>query len=509
MRRVCIYVFIFTCVAIHVAAQKKEPAHVIIIMADQLRYDVVDRWMPNVKILMDEGVTFNKAYCTSPICAPSRASFFTGLYPNRTGSLINPWEERDEAFGKVKDGTPNLYTIMEKKWDSHHVGKQHFFTNDHIDESPESATSWITQKDYAQWAKVKKVSRPGGREFKAMVPEMVTGRTTHVRSYSAPVTKRYDDGLDNFLDHYIANESIAAIKDRDKGKPLLLNAMFLAPHPPFHIPEPYFSMIPEKDVQLPDNVGKWFDLQSPLQLYNITGFLGMRYTREQWLSTWSKYLGLVRLLDDEVGRIIKALKEEGLYDDSIILFTADHGEMLGSHSLWQKMCMYEESARVPLVIKLPTGVRYARKQTDVPVSLVDVLPTVLEYNGVSVPPGLDGKSLLPLLQLEHVPSSETHTSIFIQYDGNGSLGNYQRCVVKDGYKLIVDIFKDEIFIELYDVMNDPQEKANLVFKKERKARIADMLKELQDHMKRTGDHLTLPDNLYDQFLVNYQDLILK
>jgi len=509
MRRVCLYVLILSIVAVRVAAQKKEPAHVIIIMADQLRYDVVDRWMPNVKALMSEGVTFDNAYCTSPICAPSRASFFTGLYPNRTGSLINPWEERDEAFGKVKAGTPNLYYVMEKDWDSHHVGKQHFFTSENIAESPESRTRWVTQKDYAEWTKEKNVSRPGGKEFKAMVPEMVSGQTTHARSYSVPVTKRYDEGLDNFLDHYIANESIAAIKNRNKAKPLLLNVMFLAPHPPFHIPEPYFSMIPEKDVQLPDNVGRWSDLQSPLQLYNITGFLGVRYTRDQWLSTWSKYLGLVRLLDDEVGRIIKTLKDEGLYDDSIILFTADHGEMLGSHSLWQKMCMYEESARVPLVIKLPRDAQYARKQTEVPVSLVDVFPTVLEYNGVPVPSGLDGRSLLPLLKHDDIPSSLIHKRIFIQYDGNGSLGNYQRCVLMDGHKLIVDIFKNEIFLELYNLSNDPQEMSNLIFVKGNKSTVIDLLKELRDHMKRTGDHITLPDNLYDHFLTNYQDLMLK
>src|SRR5690606_17229909 len=158
-----------------------------------------------------------------------------------------------------------------------------------------------------------------------MVPELVGGETTHMRDYSIPVVAEYEHGLENFLDHYIADESISAIRKRDKRRPLLLNTMFLAPHPPFHIPEPYFSMVDEKAVRLPDDVGVWYPGQSPLQLYNLTGFLGTRYTREEWRRVWAKYLGLVKLLDDEVGRMIAALKEEGLYDQSIIVFTADHG----------------------------------------------------------------------------------------------------------------------------------------------------------------------------------------
>ena len=96
--------------------------------------------------------------------------------------------------------------------------------------------------------------------------------------------------------------------------------------------------------------------------------------------------------------MIQVLKEEGIYDKAIILFTADHGEMLGSHSYWQKMCMYEESAKVPLIVKLPKGVQPAIKESDELVSLVDILPTLLEFNGIPGAQKMDGKSLLPLIQ---------------------------------------------------------------------------------------------------------------
>ncbi len=214
-------------------------------------------------------------------------------------------------------------------------------------------------------------------------------------------------------------------------------------------------------------------------------FIGSRYDREHWRAIWAKYLGLVKLLDDEVGRVIKALKDEGLYDKAIILFTAELGEMLGSHMLWQKMVMYEESSKVPLIIKMPKGFNTGIKESIALVSQVDVLPTLLGYNDMPVPKNLDGHSLLPLLQGK--PSDRS--SIFIQFDGNGSLGSSQRSVVKGNYKLIVDMFKDETFVELYNVIKDPQEKENLAFDKNFTTTINDLMNELTVYMRTTGDRL--------------------
>ena len=108
--------------------QKKQPVPVVIIMADQLRYDVVGELTPNIHSLRENGVVFNRTYCASPLCAPSRGAFFTGLYPNRSGSLINPWEKEDEAYGNIKPCIPTVYSLMEGSWDSRHVGKQHLFS---------------------------------------------------------------------------------------------------------------------------------------------------------------------------------------------------------------------------------------------------------------------------------------------------------------------------------------------------------------------------------------------
>jgi arylsulfatase A-like enzyme len=494
--------FTFAFVALWVCAFAQP--NVIVIMADQLRYDVLGDMTPNIMSLQRDGVMFDKAYCASPICVPSRASFFTGTYPNTNGSLINGWEDEDASFGLVRKGIQNLYTAMEGRWDSWHVGKQHLLTEEGVD-GTSSKTKWITQKNYNEWLKTRGARRPGGKQFKASVPEQVSGKRTHTRDYSIPVVGRYEDGVENFLDRYIGNECVRAIRERDKKKPLLLNAMFLAPHPPFDIPEPYFSVFDKSSIKVPSNVGEWYDGQSPLQLYNITGVVGTRYSRKEWTEVWAKYLGLVKLLDDEVGRIINTLKEEGLYDNSIIVFTADHGEMLGSHSLWQKMCMYEESARVPLIIKFPKNGPRTGHKVSTPVSLVDVYPTLLESTGQRLPSGIDGRSLIPLVTGKGVE----HRPVFIQYDGNGSLGNFQRCVVDGDFKLIVDIFKDETFLELYNLAKDPQETTNLALDKTYGDRVRELLRLLGQHMDKTGDRLRIQADQYERFLSDYNSIVKK
>ena len=484
-------------------SQTGKPGHVIIIMADQLRADVLGQETPHINALRRDAVEFTRAYCAAPLCAPSRASFFTGLYPNRTGSMINPWAKEDEVYGTVRAGIPSLYTLMEKSWDSRHVGKQHFFTTEKIDRRTGPGTKWITQEDYSRWMSREKKSKPGGKKFKADAPELVSGNFTRLRSYSTPATELYKEGIDYFLDRYITNESIRAIKERDKSRPLLLNAMYLAPHPPFHIPDPYFSMYKPGDFRLPANVGHWYPGQSPLQMYSLTGFIGSRYTRGQWDDIWCKYLGLVKLLDDEVGRLVAALREEGLYDDALIIFTSDHGEMLGSHSLWQKMCMYEESARVPLIMKLPKGYPVRTRSIDTPVSLVDVLPTVLDLNGLTASSGqTDGKSLLPLL----AGNEKGREAVFIQYDGNGSLGNAQRCLVDGDLKLIVDTFKDEVFLELYDLRQDPGETRNLAPGVEHEKLLNGLLTKLETRMAESGDRVTLGKDVVKRFLANYANV---
>lgn len=458
----------------------------VVIMADQLRHDMVGPELtPNIAALAAESCVFPNAYCASPICVPSRGSFFTGRYPNQTGCLINPWIEADRHHGYVAEGTPNLYGLLQGDWDCRHTGKQHLCYEPPLEHRAGTAVHWVTLEDtYAPMLAERGHRPPGGERFRAMLPELVSGRLTGIGDYSSPATGCYEPGFDSFFDGHILRTTLETIDRRDRGRPLFLSAMFLAPHPPFDIPEPWFSMF--SDMPMPENVGQWAEGQSPLQLYNLPGFVGSRYRRDDWREVWRVYAGLVRLLDDCVGRIIARLKAEDLYDNALIVFTSDHGEMLGSHCLWQKMCMYEEAILTPVVLKLPGGA--ASGTRSLPVSHVDVLPTICEVLGVTPPSGLPGQSLL----------APAPRDVFVQYDGNGALGNFSRAVIRGADKLIVDLFKDEIFIELHDLAADPQERRNLVAARPDLAET--LLAALSAHMQATGDRLALHGADLAQFL---------
>lgn len=190
-----------------------------------------------------------------------------------------------------------------------------------------------------------------------------------------------------------------------------------------------------------------------------------------------------------MGQIVAALKAQGIYDDTVILFTTDHGEMLGSHRLFQKMCMYEESIRAPVVLKRP-GVSASTDPR--PVSHIDLLPTLCAVLDVVAPAGLPGQSLL---------TDAAPRPVFVQYDGNGALGNFSRAVIRGQQKLIVDTFKDEIFFELYDLCRDPQEEHNLIAHQRDLA--AELLALLIAHMRATEDHLLVQPSDLEHFLTTF------
>lgn len=461
--------------------------HLIMIVADQLRYDVLGKgYTPHIDQLASESICFDNAYCASPLCVPARGTLFTGLCPNSNGSLINPWEEADQAAGYVHEGFDNLYLMMERNgFDCIHTGKQHLFTaGTRLEERSDSKTRWLTtEQTYRQFLQDNGKRMPGGARFRSPVPEILGRQTTFCTSCSNASVGCYEEGEDYYFDAYFTDMARKGIRERDPSLPLFLSAMFLAPHPPFDIPEPWYSRYSPEDFTLPDNVGTWYPHQSPLQLYNVTGMLGSHYTREEWLQSWRVYLGLVSMLDDCVGALISELKEQGIYEDCLILFTSDHGEMLGSHRLFQKMCMYEESARVPLYIRVP-GI--AGRHVQQAVSHMDVLPTLCHYLGLACRHEMEGHSLHDLAS---EADSTCSRPIFLQYDGNSCLSAYQRCVVQDGYKLIMDVFQNEVFFELYHVASDPQEQKNLLFDGNHTKKAEQLYQLLCDHMELTGDAL--------------------
>lgn len=470
-------------------------------MADQLRFDAFGPHTPHMNELAGESVRFNRAYCASALCVPARGAFFTGLYPCANGCLVN--QHCPEAF--VRTECDNLYELFEDEWHSVHSGKQHLRILPYSPEHrPDGKTQFVsTTATYHKFLAENSLRNPGGPSFRGLCPETAQNGFPMTKTYSIPTTGVYEEGFSAYFDGYFAEKAVDAIRNRDRTKPLLLNTMFLAPHPPFDIPEPYYSRVRYEDFALPGNVGVWYKGQSPYTMRFLPGFWGSKYSREQWREIWRVYLGLVSLLDDCVGMITDELKAQGIYDDTLIVFTSDHGEMLGSHRLWQKMCLYEESARTPLWFKMPRSFAAEPGERHCLADAVDVLPTLCDLFDRHPRQKMNGTSLVP--QILDPTAPVPHDAVFSQYDGNVSLANAQRAVVSecDGVlnKLIVSREPDGYFAELYDLTNDPLETNNLLVsgthadKETAKA----LLSRLRRQMRETGDIYEVPDDLILRF----------
>lgn len=476
--------------------------HIILIVADQLRRDFLGKgFTPQIDTLLKESKVFSRAYCASPLCVPARGSFFTGTYPATNGSLINPWRGPDIPYGLVHKEIPDLYQLLEQAgYDCYHSGKQHLYREEGQPErDPSSRIHWLsTEKTYKTWLYEHGYPKPGGDYYRTLCPKLVSGKKTIAKSYSNPRTGLYEGPANAYFDIYFTDRLMEGLAVSYQGdKPLFVSAMFLAPHPPFCIPEPYYSMYTEAQVEMEDNVGVWAAKQSPLQLYQITGSIGNGYTKEEWRESWRVYAGLCTLLDDQVGRLIGWLKEHHLYDESIILFSSDHGEMLGSHQLFQKMCMYEEVSHIPLSLRLPHDGKHQR--VDSCVSQVDILPTVLDLAGLAIPRTVQGHSLVPAMKGE----MPVRKYAYLEFNGTDALGNYSRAVTDGRYKLVLDVFKDEIFPELYDLQEDSGEMRNLAFCEEYDKIGMELLSALKTHMVKTGDGLDFSGFSFDAIRTDY------
>jgi arylsulfatase A-like enzyme len=242
-------------------------------------------------------------------------------------------------------------------------------------------------------------------------------------------------------------------------------------------------------IDLPDNVGQWYPGQPAMQLVNLPGFLGASVSMEDWRKAWAAYLGMITLVDKSVGQIIAALKQRGFWDDALVIFSPDHGEMLGSHRMWQKMCMYEESIRTPTFIKSPRMDRSrAGQRVSGLTSHIDFMNTMFDYTGIGVDSSADSLSLRPLVEGS---AGRIRDEVFSEFNGNAGRGSFSRAIITDRYKFVY--CRTQAYTraeyELYDREKDPQETTNLVADPAHRTIRDDLAKRLAKWMANTGDAL--------------------
>jgi len=363
--------------------------NILHIMPDQMRHDalgcrgVFPVQTPNMDALVDNGVTFKRAYCANPLCVPSRTSLMTGRPCHDHGVYYNSQP--------VPNGMDTLQGILAANgYYTVSVGKMHFNpTMAHYGFHKRVGDSVHYQEYLTQHGLKLERAHANPSETNVMRRHYLSGSVTLPMEHYMPVY-RARCAMDEL-------EKIAATRQAEKGgcEPFYMWLGFSKPHSPCDQPEPYFSMYDPVDI--PPPVG------------NPKGRDGFSASLKRWSGYWTcfseqekqqiraQYLGSVSLVDELIGQIIKKLKDLNLYDNTLIVLDADHGDLLGDHGLEQKAFFFESSVRVPLVFSGP-GVQQGQVVEE-NVSLLDVFPTLLDYCGLRLPelPDVNGNPLFPTL----------------------------------------------------------------------------------------------------------------
>ena len=380
--------------------------NVILINPDQMRADSMRHlgnpaaWTPNLDALAAEGVSFSRAFCQNPVCVPSRCAFMTGLYPHtmghRTmGHLQQPWEEN--LFGDMKRA--GYYTASSVRGDLM-AGQYPKYHSALIDE-------------YLPVL-------PGRRR-----PKM------HSADRGAPDSDTYFSFMNGILptdapdevftnmDDMIVNGAVRFLRRSRKRRPFFMFLGLTAPHPPYNVERKYYDLIdkaklPPRVPTIRDGDGK------PLMERGLRDALRVGDWEEDRLDEIrAVYLAMTAKVDDQIGRLLAALREEGLYDDTAVLVFSDHGDYTGDFGIVEKAqnCFPDCLCNVPFLIKPPKGTALDPGVNDAPVELTDVCATVADMAGAEIKRAHFSRSLLPAMADKTAPHRE-----FVTCEGGRNLG---------------------------------------------------------------------------------------
>ncbi len=435
--------------------------NILIIMADQVVADLMGVYghpvvrTPNLERLAASGVRFDAAYCAYPVCSPSRSSMLSG----RFASTNSAWDNA----APISSDIPMLpHYVSLAGYDSALSGKMHFVGADQVhgfakrlttDMFP-STLAWTPNRD-----KVGRFVHPGNPDGPPIAIDYVS---------SGPV--QWTDQLQfDEETHYRAIEYLRSKRTHMRGSlqvpaaspdtdPWLLVASYHHPHEPFLAPQKYWDMYEGAEIEpvrvpaspdLPRSaMDEWVDTLHGAGDVNLTDEDEMRRTRQA-------YFALMTYIDDKVGELLDTLEETGNAENTIVIFTSDHGDMLGERGMVQKRTFYEWSSRVPLIVGGgPVGAKGVH--TDTPVSLIDVVPTLAEWIGVEVIRP-DGHSFLSELRGGEGDEETPGEPVFVEYHSEGV---YAPCWMRrEGVVKYVYIHGHGE--QLFDLASDPEERHDL------------------------------------------------
>lgn len=465
----------FVCVLlvlISLSLLGEEKKNVLFIISDDLSpralsiYGNTQCKTPNIDRIVSQGTVFKNAYCQFPVCGASRASFMSGLYPHQTGVLSNNISAFEKNLGSRLTMTQNF---MKNGYYAPRIGKMYHML------IPGNITEGVSGPDHP--ASFSEVFNFQGDEWFSVGAAEALCKT----KLNMDKTKHYKLGFGGAFysvktpegesqpDYRAASKAIEIIKNK-KDQPFFISLGLIRPHVPLVAPKEYFDMYPPEEMILNKDTAD--DLKDiPLAGHSkTTKKFGIEdeMTRKKIISA---YYASVTFMDAQIGRVLDVLEDEGLRENTIIVFTSDHGWHLGEHTFWQKLNLHEESAQVPLVISAP-GQKPAISKSMV--ELLDLYPTLSKYCDLEVPSHVMGKSLLPII---NNPKSSVREIAF--------------CVTgKDKFMLrskkwaFMQYGKDgEKGFELYDMQKDPGQHTNLAKRIEHKEVLNNFKVKLKEKLK--------------------------
>ncbi len=496
--------------------------NLVFVFSDRQRFDTLEAYgndyvkAPNLNSLAKESLVFKNTYVTQAVCAPSRASIMTGLYPHAAGMPRNKLVMPDEI--------ETIANMVSNDYKKAYFGKWHL------------GNEVINQRGFDDWASGMETLREEYTEPEYLgmdtsyheflinngyePDEILLGRKIFSDEMRAALPAEFQ------MASFFASKAETFIQE-NKDSPFVLYVSFLEPHPPWtgpydglHDPEevpiePTFLKRPDghslfsriradffmqSDLHAPDDVenSEWEKGRSE---YNAGKAIGKQFDLKDpgsWKQIRANYYGNITLVDDAVGKILDALDKSGISDNTIFIFTSEHGDLVGTHGMMEMRTFYEEAARVPLIIRAPM---YNREPNIIEGNFgqIDLVPTLLDLLGQELPDHLQGTSKADVIK---GTADLSGNEVFMEHNGIGDrnlgtpainmLNNMQwrSIVTSDRWKLNL-CSTDQC--ELFDLNSDPFEQDNLFNNAEHKDRIRLMAAKIRMWQRETEDQAPLPD----------------
>lgn len=474
MKRLCLILLLILVIPAWTATPARKP-DVLVILVDQwspryLSWENPQVRTPHLDKIAAEGMVFDRCYTTSPVCMPARVSLLTGLYPHNGGhgiwgNALNYHAPPEEAtmFRDIKAAGYTTAQIGKTHWTSGPSVREAFpkiddyhraLGLDYVFDVSGPVDSVTEKNPYAEYLRSLGLLEQVAEE---MHDRYVKWEFQPKASLVPP---------EHYHDVFVSREAADFVGKQPADQPLCVVLSLHSPHPPLDAPGDYATMYEAGKLTLPPNVPETFRREMRT--------IGHPETREML----ANYLGKISLADDCIGRVVEAFQKRGTWDQTLVCFTADHGEMMGAQGMLTKGRMYEESARVPLVIRWPGQVKSGH--TKAPVQIFDVYPTVVEAVGGTLSPRRQAVSLLS------VAAGKATTVRRLAISEIGTHAPLNMMATDGRWKWWVDEKGDHLF----DLDADPYEMTNLAADPAHLATLNQMREAMLTHLRSTQTNLS-------------------